>query len=93
LIRTVTCRWRNICKTTEKGKLFSHRFNETAEMFNGVSCEKGDKQLIAKKVDDLLSQKIIHPVLLFLSTKNQIFATVVHKKMELIAIRLFEPIF
>ncbi len=53
LIRTITRRRKTIYKTTEKGKLLLHRFNETAEILsahaNGVNCEKGDKPLIVKK--------------------------------------------
>lgn len=53
LIRTITRRRKTIYKTTEKGKLLLHRFNETAEMLNArsndVECEKGDRPLIVKK--------------------------------------------
>lgn len=53
LIRTITRRRKTIYKTTEKGKLLLHRFNETAEMLNArsndVDGEKGDRPLIVKK--------------------------------------------
>lgn len=53
LIRTITRRRKTIYKTTEKGKLLLHRFNETTEILsahaNGVNCEKGDKPIIVKK--------------------------------------------
>jgi len=49
LIKIGKTRKRTIYKTTEKGKLLLHRFNEVEQMLNGANAEEGDIPLIIKK--------------------------------------------